>query len=65
MKLVKKDCGKHFGEQAGPCAKCGHFARQLAKPEFRAGLQYGGTPWNAVTGPIEITNGQHTGARHV
>lgn len=51
-RLVKKDCGIHFGPQPGPCSKCSHFANLMADPKFRAGLQYDGTPWNAVLGEI-------------
>ena len=52
MKLVAKECGKHFGEKPGPCAKCAHFAKLQADPKYRAGTQYGGTPWIAVLGPV-------------
>lgn len=41
IRLVKKDCGIHSGHEPGPCRKC-------ARQQPRAGLQYGGTPWNAV-----------------
>ena len=48
QKLVKKDCGIHWGMTSGPCRKCGANANVSAK--HRAGLQYGGTPWAAVLG---------------
>lgn len=47
--LVKKDCGKHWGQVAGKCSKCA-----LNEDYQRKGcLQYGGTPWLAVIEPAQ------------
>lgn len=48
IKLVKKDCGIHFGHEPGPCSKCLHHDDQISNPKFRKGLQYSGTPFNAL-----------------
>ena len=50
VELVKKDCGIHAGLNGGPCSKCKHQEALMANPKYRAGLQYGGTPWTAVVG---------------
>ena len=53
--LKLNDCGQHYGA-GGPCAKCKYFAELRHGPQYakyRAGLQYGGTPWIAVLGPPE------------
>lgn len=47
-KLVKKDCGKHYGHAAGPCSKCTSHDSNMSRPEYRLGVQSSGTPWNAV-----------------
>lgn len=47
-KLVLKTCGKHYGHVAGECSKCKVSAKQS-----RNGLQYSGTPWNALFEPSE------------
>jgi hypothetical protein len=44
--LIKNDCGKHWG-RGGKCSKCAYFGELNAKPEYRAGLQYTGTPFIA------------------
>lgn len=54
IKLVKKDCGKHWGAEPGPCSKCAYFRELESSPKYakyRKGLQYNGTPWIAVLGP--------------
>ena len=50
VKMVAKDCGKHWGFKPGTCAKCGHFAKLDSNPKYKAGIQYSGTPWIAAIG---------------
>ena len=52
IKLVRKDCGKHWGRKPGPCQKCPYFAKQLAEEQRQGYLQHNGTPWIAVLGPV-------------
>lgn len=50
MTLVKKDCGKHWGNTSGPCSKCALHADYRRKGY----LQYGGAPWAEMIGaPVE------------
>lgn len=49
MKLIKKDCGKHWGTTGGKCIKC----YLNAEYQRKGYLQYGGTPWLAVISPLE------------
>lgn len=52
IKLVPKDCGRHYGTEPGPCRKCGHHDRLRKKvapykPEdirFLAALEPKDTP---------------------
>lgn len=49
-KLIKKYCGKHYGEAPGPCSKCAYIDNhRKAHPEC---YQYDGTPWIAVLSPL-------------
>lgn len=52
MKLVRKDCGKHWGKEKGPCSKCAYFARLESDPKWRKAHQHNGTPWIAVLGEV-------------
>jgi hypothetical protein len=51
MRYVLKDCGKHYGKQAGECSKCEYNAKLMSDPVYRSGTQGNGTPWIAVLGP--------------
>lgn len=57
IKLVKLDCGKHFGLKGGKCSKCSYFnelQNSSKYKKYRKGLQYSGTPWVAI---LEEENG--------
>lgn len=51
-KYVKLACGKHWAppREDLSCKKCGYLDKLHADPKYRAGLQYGGTPWICVLG---------------
>ena len=55
-KLVKKDCGLHYGEKPGPCRKCQHETTQRREHPER--YQYDGTPWAALLGGVVREGGQ-------
>lgn len=51
IKLVKLDCGKHWGHKSGQCSKC-------SRPTNRTGLQWDGTPWLAIFEPSQAMSEQ-------
>jgi hypothetical protein len=46
MKLVKKDCGKHWGANKGPCVKCKN-SKNLHPSSIAAALE----------GTVRLSNG--------
>ena len=49
-RMVKRDCGRHYGPETGPCRKCA-YEGELRRTHPKA-FQAGGTPYIALLGEV-------------